>query len=731
MRTVRTIFWRNLSQLAGSTAATAGLGAFLALAGARFIWELLAGEGATTPVAAIWAVAAAPFLPVLGAISTMRMLSEERSSGRLDMLLAAPVLERDIVVGKFLAAWAHMAGAVGAYALMPLAVLPHFAPELGARLAWWGFVPAYAALMMQGALWCACGVMASALFRSAATAGLSAAMAMTALPYAAFHAATLWAPALRARVAEMPYEAHIADFATGLVSPATPVFYFALAGFALFAATKAVAMARYCGRGALGRRASTWTVTALAFVFACTAIAFAVRLRVKVEIPLRGAGAEVSARTRQILAETHGTVRATCFMSAKEPGFRAVGRMLRGLEATAREVAGTDLRVEYVDPRWERHKAQRLVARGAKEGSVVFERGRRRICVAVEDLFVKRAGGVDATGEGIFAGEAACATAIRRLARPAARETVYWTTGHGEASADSYDAATGMSDIARELRGDGYNLKALDLSVARDVPEDCAVLVCAGARDAFSRVELARLGAWLEKGGRLLALMAPGAKAGAAELLEEWGVKALPFTATSTRTHTGSDVVASDFADHKVTRPLKGSSLLFDGASVLEAGGEGRKAAGNADRTETTALVRTGDEAWGESEPGVRPVAWDAGREPRGPLTLAAAVERGGGASKDLAIRPTRIVAIGDAGFACNGALAARGNANRDFFLNAVAWLAGLDAIAAVRTAGDAVATGMDRGGWLRFGAACGGLTGGITALLLLLAAVRRRRGAR
>ena len=62
------------------------------------------------------------------------------------------------------------------------------------------------------------------------------------------------------------------------------------------------------------------------------------------------------------------------------------------------------------------------------------------------------------------------------------------------------------------------------------------------------------------------------------------------------------------------------------------------------------------------------------------------------------------LVVVGDASFVSNGALALRGNANRDVFLNSLAWLSGLDALTASRAPGNVVTTGLDSSGWLRFG---------------------------
>jgi hypothetical protein len=72
--------------------------------------------------------------------------------------------------------------------------------------------------------------------------------------------------------------------------------------------------------------------------------------------------------------------------------------------------------------------------------------------------------------------------------------------------------------------------------------------------------------------------------------------------------------------------------------------------------------------------------------------------------SKDVAYKPTRICVIGETDFVMNGALATRANANRDFFLNAVSWLAGIDTGSATSLGGDAtLVTGFSRHEWAVF----------------------------
>ena len=166
---------------------------------------------------------------------------------------------------------------------------------------------------------------------------------------------------------------------------------------------------------------------------------------------------------------------------------------------------------------------------------------------------------------------------------------------------------------------------------------------------------------------------------------------------------TGTDVIVGEFSEHAISKPLEGSRVLlerpvgFMPSAAAEAGT-------GADRIEFTPLARAGN------------------------AIVAATVERGVGAGADLSIRPTRIVAIGDAGFAMNGQLAARANANRDFFLNCVAYLSGTDASVASGAESDALVTGLDRAGRRRFATATAAAAPFAVFAVMLLVAFRRRR---
>ena len=106
---------------------------------------------------------------------------------------------------------------------------------------------------------------------------------------------------------------------------------------------------------------------------------------------------------------------------------------------------------------------------------------------------------------------------------------------------------------------------------------------------------------------------------------------------------------------------------------------------------------------------------------------VVASVERGGGAGSDVALRPTRIVVIGDSGFVLNGSLATRASANRDFFSNCVAYLSGVESHGSGEDGTGVLQSGLDRGGRLRHVLYSAGALPAFVFLVLAAVVVRRR----
>lgn len=661
MSPVRVTFRRTIGQARGVYQTAVAIGLFLAAAGALFAFRLAEAEGSRLPLAAVWVSSVAPLLPTLATLLGMGVWSEERRTGRIDMLLAASVRERDLVTGKFFGVFGFVTEALVLALLSSLAPLVIFAPEAVVGVTATSFLPGILILLVQGALWTAVAVMTSAFSRSAVASAVLSLTLTVGLPRVAWAGLLAWAPSGRTAFGEFPLDEHVIDMALGDVSVMTLFSYLLLTAVAMFVASKSVALCRCVGRGALRLRVSTLTACLLALACAALAVPLALRFDVRVDLAAGVSDVAFSPRTRSVLAEADGEISVSVFLSRHDARFRTVGHFLRALRAASESVSGCRLALQFVDPKWDLGAAGRLVRLGAHEGSVVFEKGRRAVVVPLGKDF----------------GERLCASTIRRIALPPQRQNVYWTDGHGESAFDGYDA-WGMSDIARDLAREGYRNSRLRLSEASGIPGDCALVVVAGAQNAFSRGELSLLDAYLKQGGRMLVLAGASDQGGVASLLPAWGLRLAARALTGVRTLSGTDVIVTDFSAHAVSARLAGSQLVLERPVTFDPSGAAENGAG-ADKIEFTPLATVGGHA------------------------VAAAVERGVGVGSDLALRPTRIVAVGDASFAANGPLLSRANANRDFFLNCVAFLAGTETSGGTGVETDRLTLGLDRAQRVRY----------------------------
>lgn len=675
---------RTLGQVMNLTSTVFALPAFLAATAVSFSFALERFEGSQMGLTTVFAISAAVWSPLLAAILAMGVWSDERQSGRMDVLLSSPVRERDLVIGKFLGVLAVLLVSIALAAcgcLVPLA----FAPVNPLR----SISPADVLcgggiLVLQGAFWCATAVAMSVMTRFAFVAACATSALLIAIPRGAWAALQAWAPGGRLSFGEMPLDAHVVDFSSGILSTGVIAFYVILTFFMLFVASKRVAACRLLGGKSVGRRLSVHVTIALAVAFSVSAVVFAVRLDVPIDVSSEGQVKMLSPRTRNLLAETEGEIRIACVIPRNDPRFRLAGRFLRALKQEADSLGGLRIVIQFVDPRWDLGAAERLMRLGANEACLVFEKGRRRTILNLDDDFSERL----------------CLSALRNVSLPPQRRNVYWTFGHGEALFDSY-GAYGMSDIARELARDGYINARIDLSGESQVPPDCAMIVVAGARDEFSRAELGRLDSFLKLGGRLLVLFGASEHGGVSSLLPAWGIRASLQPIVGARSLSGSDVIVSEFSGHPISARLKGSQIVLDRPvsfvpSAATDGGAG------ADRLDYASVAKVGGS------------------------TVVAAIERGAGTGRDLALRPTRILAIGDSSFVNNGQLSARANANRDFFLNGVAYLSGVDASAAGGESPGRMMTGMGRSDRLRAAATSAAAIPGAVFLLLLIPVVRK-----
>jgi ABC-type uncharacterized transport system involved in gliding motility auxiliary subunit len=281
---------------------------------------------------------------------------------------------------------------------------------------------------------------------------------------------------------------------------------------------------------------------------------------------------------------------------------------------------------------------------------------------------------------------------------------VYFTQGHGEKDSASSDRTTGFSGVAQALGNDNYAVEKVVLAQAGSVPADATVLVIAGPQTDFLQPEMDAVKAYVAKGGKVMVMLDPRRDPSAADtpllngFLREWAIEPgedVVVDASGIGQLLGTDAsvpVAANYPSHPITTgfQLMTAYPLARSMVPVEGGANSRFA---------QPLVETSAQSWAEKDlaelaKGKVELNADKGDKP-GPISLGAAVSAPaadapakepaeGSKSEPSTEKPeSRIVAIGDSEFASNSALGVQGN--RDFFLNAVNWLAQQENLIAIR----------------------------------------------
>lgn len=284
-------------------------------------------------------------------------------------------------------------------------------------------------------------------------------------------------------------------------------------------------------------------------------------------------------------------------------------------------------------------------------------------------------------------------------------KSLAFLTGHGEATIDDQDGDKGLATVAELLRAEGYRVKDFSLMGGADdiksnvsksarledaaTPESVnrarlelqrrlnahAVLVITTATSALSTEELEIIQAYLELGGRVVAMLEPRSDTGVEGLIEEkWKIHARadliidPNEAKKLYGYgPGTPMIYPATDKHPVVANMK-SAAVMSLARSLELTGKGGA------NVEPLPLLRTDPYAWGETTP-VTDVAELDEQDFKGPLTVAVAATMH--IPTHLAERRSdeaRLIVFGDSDWIGNNMINEAGNA--DLIVNAINWLA-------------------------------------------------------
>jgi hypothetical protein len=390
------------------------------------------------------------------------------------------------------------------------------------------------------------------------------------------------------------------------------------------------------------------------------------------------AGNKLSPLTLRALAGVTNKVKVIVYFSRQDPLFGNVTGLLKDYQLHCPK-----LDLEVVDYRYpgrsEKIRAEYNLSSVSEGSRIIFDcNGRTRVIGAGELSDY----GMDAHRQirrTAFKGEQLFTSAILTVTSPR-HYKAYFVTGHDEHNPESQDDMGGYSNFAKLLSEAGVELAMVDSLQFRDMPEDCSLLIIPGPQKRFGNEELARIDAYLKRGGRLMVTFYPCLTTkppitGLEALLANWNVD-VGLNVVQDRVNEKSSesnvLLARNFGQHPITRPLLRSTLEF---ILPRSIGSKLIGAVRADAPKATELVFTtakGIAVGHLNEKGIGDIERQGS-----PIPLAIAVEKGAiqGVAADNGA--TRIVVVGSSVMFANAPLAEAANA--DFATLSLNWLLNRD----------------------------------------------------
>lgn len=242
MKQILLIARRELRAYFGSSIAYIVIGVFLALVGFIFFsllnnFVISANQFAGLTVGQRPTLADSVLRPLYGNVNvillmlspfiTMRLIAEEKKDATISLLLTAPVRALDIVLGKFLAAFALLMIMVCLTMIYGVVLSAISSPD-------WGVIfGCYIGLVFVSATYAAIGLFWSSLTENqivAAALSFGTQLFFWLISWSAQQAGPVWSEVLE----HLSLIGHYSNFALGIFDTVDAIYYFSFTGFALF-----------------------------------------------------------------------------------------------------------------------------------------------------------------------------------------------------------------------------------------------------------------------------------------------------------------------------------------------------------------------------------------------------------------------------------------------------------------------------------------------------------------
>jgi ABC-2 type transport system permease protein len=642
-----------------------------------------AGIASLRPIFDLLPILFAVFVPAV----TMRTLAEERRGKTLEWLVAQPLTEGEIILGKFLGDLA--------FVLIALAgTLPTAVGLLLVSDADGGIMTAqYIGGTLLAAQFVGLGIWASSVTRNQITAFILASVGAFTLFLIGLPIVQIGLPPiLSGALAQLSVLSHFENVARGVVDLRDVLYFASTTALFLVLALAAVSGERLSRERPEFQRLRTGSAVVTVLVVVVNLLGSNIRSRIDLTA---GDLYTLSPGTEEILGELDDLVQVKLFASRElPPEIQLQLRDVRDLLSDMRRASDGNLLVEELDPDADEDAA----SEAADLGIVPVE-----FNVLRDDAFEVRQGYYGYAV--VYADESDVTPIIQRtddlefrLVSQIYRMTTEDRPGVSFVQGFGARPPTQIPGLSESL-AERYRLGTIDIagdSAEAISPDSTAVLVVAGATQPLDSAAIDRVRAYMDAGGSALFLMEPvtlnpqspmpiPASSGLEPLIEERGVTMTPGLvmdlASSQRVNVGRQGIFSVIApyplwpivgpagDHPVTNGLTGLSLSWGAALALD------------DDPQLVPLWQTTEA--GAVQPVGAPILpdqeWNVPEEELGVLTVAAALLPSADSTGG------RMIVVGDASFT-DAQFIQSTPSNLSFLANAIDWLSQEEALITIRS---------------------------------------------
>jgi ABC-type uncharacterized transport system involved in gliding motility auxiliary subunit/ABC-type transport system involved in multi-copper enzyme maturation permease subunit len=424
---------------------------------------------------------------------TMRTVAEDSRNGMLEVVLAQPLTELELLAGKYLGSLLFLWTALALTLPIPLGL------ALGADLQWGPIVAQYLGAALLAAGLAGVGVWASSIASSQMTAFIIAVLVMFVLVLVGLNPLIVGLPpALGAIAARLGVLSHFDSIGRGVIDLRDAIYFISLAGVFLALAYGALVRRKLASGGAAARRLRLGVGVLVVTLVVVNLLGSYIRGRIDLT---PGNAYTLSPATEELVAELDDLVTIKLFASKELPTEAAL--LKRDIDDLLHDLRGAGegkLRVVERDPAENdaaRRDAQALGIQPVQFnviGQAELQVKEGYLGIAVQHADAHEAIPFVSQSDDL---EYRLASAIRGLTR-----TKKPVVGLVNASRQPEG---GFQELQQQLE-DAYEVRSLSLSDSGQVASDVTLLILSGNPDSLSATQLKRLNAFFDRGGSALVL---------------------------------------------------------------------------------------------------------------------------------------------------------------------------------------------------------------------------------